>query len=100
MFHDNRCIMSKVSRSHSRYSIASLLKSIRSLSIVYNHYEVTESDKNISLSTNPKLLPYGTAFLIQKMLFQNFYSLQKTFYLSIHDTLIYLNCSINPHIET
>ena len=37
---------------------------------------------------------------LYKMLFQNFYSLQKTFYLSIHDTLIYLNCGINTHIET
>ena len=74
-----QCIMSKV----WRYSDASLLKSIRSLSILYDH----ESDKIISSSINSKLLPYCTRVFSTKMSFWNFIHYTKHFidrYTTIH----------------
>ena len=91
-----QCIMSKV----SQYSNASLLKCIRGLSILYDHY-VTKSDKTISSSLDSKLLPYCTGvFLLQKCDFETFIHYKKHFidrYTIIHQYLIY---SINTHIET
>ena len=85
-----QCIMSKV----SQYSDASLLKSIRSLNIMYDH-EVTENDKIISLRIDPKLLLYCTrVFLLQKCHFKAFIIYRKYFidqYTAIH---WYINTSI------
>ena len=81
----------------SRYSDASLLESIRGLSILYDHY-IIESDKIISLSIDSKLLPHYTRiFLIQNVRFENLsitenillINTQRYVYISIHQYLIY-----------
>ena len=74
-FQEYQCIMSKV----SRYDNVSLLKSIRSLRILYDHW-VTRSDQIIfsSICVYPKLLPYCTRdFLLQKCYFKTFIHYRK-----------------------
>ena len=63
-----------------RYSDASLLKSIRGLSILYDYY-VTESDKIISSSSpiDSILLPYCTRVFLQKCHFKTFIHYRKHF---------------------
>ena len=71
--HEYQCIMSIV----SQYSDASLLKSIRSLNILYDHC-VTESDEDNLLEYRFKIIT-----IVQQgfsMSFLNIYPLQKTFY--------------------
>ena len=90
-----QCIMSKI----SQYSDASRLKSIRSFSFSYNHW-VTGNDKIISLSIDPKLLPYCTRVSpLQKCHFKPFIHYSK--YLIDRYTTIpwYLICSIDTHNE-
>ena len=92
--------MSKISQYHN----TSLLKSIRSLSIY-----MTESNKIIFLSREPKLLPYCTRILSNLLLsLQNFYPLQKAFYWStLHNNMsrywcigTYVICSVSIRIKT
>ena len=94
-------LMSKI----SQYSNASLLKNIRGLSILYDHY-ITDSDKIISSSIDSKLLSYCTrVFLLQKWHFEllsiteNILLLDTQWYINLlmHRYFIY---SINTHIET
>ena len=83
------CIISKVSWC----SDVSLLRSIRSLSTLYDHY-ITESDKIISWSIDSKLLPYCTRVFLLQNVFETFIHYRKHFIDPYIMILWYINALI------